>query len=338
MRAGEIIGGLAVVVVTGCSGAHGPAPTPPPAGPGTLEERSFSSSALGVEKQYLVHLPEGYHDSGKRYPVVYLLHHLTSSERTWMDDMEVDATASDLALQAILVMPDGDDSYFTNSVTPADYEQCLAGPLPFERREPPAQYCVRQANYEDYLISDLVAEVDARYRTVARADARALTGVSMGGFAAFSIVLRHPDVFRSAASHSGVLSLRYAGPYPFDARALTLFDAPAGRIAALGPLGGWWQVLFGDRLAHWNAIDPAELAKTVGLEGLSLYLDAGWADEYGLHAEAAHLHYLLQERGAPHTFELVDGGRHDVASWAQRLGESLSHHVQHFRRSGVYPE
>ena len=50
-------------------------------------------------------------------------------------------------------------------------------------------------NWEDYLVRDLVAYVDANYRTLARPESRGIAGHSMGGYGAIVLAMKHPDVF-----------------------------------------------------------------------------------------------------------------------------------------------
>ena len=114
----------------------------------------------------------------------------------------------------IVVMPDGDDGWYTTwngLVTMAD----CAREAPDARAA--ASYCVPWPHYDDYVARDLVARVDSAYRT-AVADARGIAGLSMGGYGAISLALAYPDVFAAAASHSGVLSPLFDRPAPVRAR------------------------------------------------------------------------------------------------------------------------
>lgn len=52
-------------------------------------------------------------------------------------------------------------------------------------------------NWEQAIVTEIVPYIDAHYRTVASADARGIAGHSMGGYGAFTIASRHPDVFGS---------------------------------------------------------------------------------------------------------------------------------------------
>ena len=80
----------------------------------------------------------------------------------------------------IFVLPNGRNvylsSYFTNSKT--------AG------------------NWEDYVVRDLVPDIDRSYRTLKNARSRGITGYSKGGFVALRMAMRVPDVFSSAYAES----------------------------------------------------------------------------------------------------------------------------------------
>jgi S-formylglutathione hydrolase len=52
-------------------------------------------------------------------------------------------------------------------------------------------------NWEDFIFKDVVGYMDAKYRTIARPDARGIAGHSMGGFGALNIAIKHPDIFGS---------------------------------------------------------------------------------------------------------------------------------------------
>ncbi|MCM3869844.1 MAG: alpha/beta hydrolase-fold protein, partial [Pyrinomonadaceae bacterium] len=50
-------------------------------------------------------------------------------------------------------------------------------------------------NWEDYIYRDLVENIDANYRTIARPESRGIAGHSMGGYGAVTLAMKHPDVF-----------------------------------------------------------------------------------------------------------------------------------------------
>lgn len=334
--------------LVGCasSGASptGPAPTTPAAapglaapvagGPGTVATQTFRSAALGVDKSYRVYLPAGYAQSRRRYPVVYLLHGISGDESNWLELGDLAGAADRMRLQAIVVMPDGDAGFYANSVTPARYEECNSGVSPFEEKSPRASTCVHEADYEDYIVRDLIAEVDARYRTVAERRGRAIAGLSMGGFGALSLAMRHRDLFSSAASHSGVLALFYQGPHPYDAARVVLLQDVSRWGVNAGPFGPWIRGIFGPDPRNWRAHDPATLAEELRDGDLAIYIDCGTEDDYLLQNHAAYLHDVLARRGIRHHYELLPG-RHDWSFWKDRIDDSLKFHAGVFAAAGL---
>jgi putative tributyrin esterase len=308
-------------------------PSPPPStagAPPRLVRDSFHSEALGVDKSVVVWLPAGYDGAGPRFPVIYLIHGFGGDQESWVR-LGLARVAERVGLQAIVVMPDGDDGFYANWVGPVDYEACLRTTLPVRRIET-RTYCVRQPRYEDYIVRDLVGWVDGHFRTKADRTGRGLEGMSMGGFGSLELAMRHPGVFSVAASHSGLTSLLYEGPHPFVpgrahlAAELEGWGQDYGRY--IPPLADHIRMIFGDDPAHWRAYDPASLAENLQPDILAAYLDCGTEDEMGLDDQARHLDEVLTARGVAHDLELVPG-RHDGRFFAGRLEHGLRFMAAH---------
>jgi S-formylglutathione hydrolase FrmB len=331
---------LATVTSAGCGRSSSPPPgtapaggsteatvAPPaaaPDGPGRVLDASFASAALGVDKQYKVWLPAGYDElTSRRYPVVYMLHGLGGDETNWIEGGGLDGAADALHLQAIVVMPDGDDSFYANAATPADLDACLARRPPFSRDQAPEDYCVASARYEDYVIRDLIGHVDATYRTIATRAGRGIGGLSMGGFGALQLSMRHRDRFAAAASHSGVDALLYVGPHPYEQGKVVVLDDVAQWGRGVGPIGDLVRGIFGNQVATWRGHDPAVLAGALSDGDLALYLDCGTEDIFQLHDGAQYLHDVLVKRGVHHEWYLGPG-RHDFSFWRDRIDDSLA--------------
>ena len=344
--------GCALAALAAASCAHGPpATTTAPAAttapatatthagrPGTVRDATLHSDALGVDKRYRVWLPAGYDDAdgARRYPVIYMLHGFACTERDWIDRGHLDAAAQSIDLQAIVVMPDGDGSFYADAATAADYDACMHGPLhpAIRTDETRDSFCVRRADYERYIVDDLIAHVDATYRTVAERRGRAIGGFSMGGFGALSLALRHRELFVSAASHSGVVALLYAGPHPYRSGRAQLVDDLPRWVERLGQMGLLLRYVFGTDLGNWRAHDPATLAGSLHDGELALYIDCGTEDQLMLETAAAYLHDVLLARGVRHHFALVPG-RHDFALWSARVADSLAFHQRQFQAAGL---
>lgn len=342
MRAATRIALAAVLAVAAaCSGSSRESTSPPTAGSGATPALAlaahgqvittqFASASLGVDKSVVVYLPAGYAEAPtKRWPVLYYLHGLGGDETSWVSRGHLDQVADQAGLAAIVVMPDADNSFYTDSVTPMDYDACLKdGTGMFIPNQPRKQTCVRTPRYETYVTKDLVAWVDATYRTIATRQGRGIAGFSMGGLGALSLGLRHPDLYAAAASHSGVIAMLYAGPSPYEAGKVTLATDPSQWGRAEGPFGAWVRALYGPDLANWQAHDPATLVGQLTPGKLALYLDCGTEDVFSLQNHAMYVHDLLTARHIEHAY-YVGPGNHDFSFWTPRLPESLKFLTAH---------
>ncbi|MGV9378197.1 alpha/beta hydrolase-fold protein [Nonomuraea sp. NPDC003707] len=163
---------------------------------GTLATGSAPSRALGENIAFNVYLPTGYDRGTDRHPVLYLLHGRGDTMQAWtrvktlLDDM----IRTRRIPPVIAVMPDAPWSergswYADSRYTGAD--------LPGKP-------------VETALTRDLVAYVDATYRTAPIREARLVGGYSMGGAGALRFALAHQDLFSAAA----VLSPAVYTPLP----------------------------------------------------------------------------------------------------------------------------
>lgn len=148
----------------------------------TVEQRTFLSAALQRDMPYEVVLPVGYGSGEQRYAVLYLLHGWQGDETNWVKLTHLVELVSRYPL--IVVTPRAANSWYVNSAThPTD-------------------------RYADYLVTDLIADVDAHYRTIADPHERAVAGLSMGGYGAMLYTLHYPGLFGFTGSISGA----FAGP------------------------------------------------------------------------------------------------------------------------------
>jgi S-formylglutathione hydrolase FrmB len=292
--------------------------------PGTIAEHGFPSAALGVNKRYLVYVPATYAADQRPYPVIYLLHGLGGDETNWTQHGDLVRAADRLGLRALVVMPDGDAGFYVNSRASARYDDCLSAKPPFSPGEPPSTFCVKTPRYDDYVTRDLVADVDARYRTAKSRAGRGIAGLSMGGFGALSLAMKHPDVFSAAAATSGLASLRYAGPHPYRDLASVEIASPS-RWGRDYPerVAEHVRAVFGADEATWRSNDPIALAETLEPGRLALRIDCGESDDFRFDDHARHLHDVLTARGIQHEFQIT-AGTHLFDYWKARLPEILA--------------
>ena len=157
----------------------------PGAKPATVEHIKIHGAALegnlegdAVDRDAIVFLPPSYEKDKKRhYPVVYALHGYSIGAEQWTKEIHVPQTIegafSQGAKEMIVVLPDSKTIYngsmYSSSVTSGDFE--------------------------NYIARDVVAYMDAHYRTIPNRASRGLVGHSMGGYGASRIGMKHPDVF-----------------------------------------------------------------------------------------------------------------------------------------------
>ncbi|MBP6774881.1 MAG: hypothetical protein KA154_17970 [Gemmatimonadaceae bacterium] len=294
---------------------------------GTVHTDTLWAQSLGIRKALTVYLPPSYATSpNRRYPVLVYLHGLGGNERNWVDAGKLDRTLDSLTAtgkpEAIVVMPDGDDSWYTTWNGLIDAAVCRSDTT---RREPAASYCVPWPHYDDYIAHDIIAHVDGRYRTRVGAAHRGIAGLSMGGYGAITLALAYPDVFAAAASHSGVVSPRYLGPVPF---------APPPRYATtLGEMQaatrGLWKSMapaFGRDTIAWMARDPGQLARRALTRRNAamlprLLIDCGVDDAYI--QQNRDLHHTLIQLNVPHEYAEWPGA-HTWSYWSGHAAQSLT--------------
>ena len=244
---------------------------------------TFWSQALGIRKRVMLWLPPSYASQpARRYPVAYYLHGAQGDETNWLVHGRLAPVLDSLVAagmpEMIVVMPDGDDGFYTTWNFLGDWAGCRRNRPP--NAEPADAYCVPWPHYDDYIARDLVAFVDRRYRTLADRRHRGIAGLSMGGYGAMALALAYPDVFSAAASHSGVVT-----PALGDGKLTVLrtrFDVDSLRAAYPRWLWPMEEAAFGKDSIGWAARDPANLATRLHHRNPrlmpALYVDCGTED------------------------------------------------------------
>src|SRR4051794_17860392 len=115
----------------------------------------------------------------KPWSVFYLLHGLSDDHTIWMRRTSIERYVAGLPL--MVVMPDGGRGWYTNAAE---------GP-----------------KHEDDLVKDIVGLVDRTFPVKAERAGRCIGGLSMGGYGAVKVGLKHHDMFASVNSHSGAVGI-----------------------------------------------------------------------------------------------------------------------------------
>lgn len=148
------------------------------------------SPAMGSKQTVRILVPHGWkRDADRTWPVLWLLHGCCEKVgyTSWTRNTDVERLTRDVP--AIVVMPPGGwDGFYSDWL---DHGQ----------GEPP--------RWERFHLTELRRLLEAHYGA---GRSRAIAGLSMGGFGALSYAARHPRMFRSAASFSGVAHTTYSPP------------------------------------------------------------------------------------------------------------------------------
>ena len=247
--------------------------------------RDFVESELeDARREYVTYLPPSYLEDGNReYPVVYLLHGVNGGSREW-EPRDFGARLDELYLsggleESIVIMPDAASLWYVDN----------EGGTP----------------WRSMFTTELIPQVDEEYRTLASRDFRGLSGVSMGGFGAYSIGLAYPELFSSLASHMGALNI------------------PPALLGIVSPGG-----------ADGQSQAPIADASSMSTEELSRYeffFDACEFDDYAFDNAVRSLEQILTAKGVDYTSAIYPEGRHNDDCWVPRIADSFGLHSDHVR-------
>jgi poly-gamma-glutamate synthesis protein (capsule biosynthesis protein) len=157
---------------------------------GSIQRRGYYSSIAATDMVYSVYLPPCYDDTEQVYPVLYLMHGSNSDDRHWLElglaeTLDEQIVRGDL-LPMIVALPFGN---------------WIANENRFDA-----------VSWENVFLLEFLPEVEVNYRVDARQQTRAIGGISRGGFWAFGIAFRHPDLFSAVGGHSAFFARRNAPP------------------------------------------------------------------------------------------------------------------------------
>lgn len=239
-----------------------------------IEFAQFRSETANENLRYRVYVPPCYFESQARFPYLILLHGLSFREQQWEDLGALETLDQGIRLGAlppmILVMP-----YF--------------GQIGQFNQFPP------DASYETVILDELMPAIEADFCVWEDRDHRGIGGISRGGFWAFSIGFRHPDIFSRIGGHSAI--------FPEN-------------LNAVPP--------------QFNPLSLAENSSFLAEVNLRLYLDNAVADSAGQSIQ--QLSNRLTERQIAHQYQINTAGDHDNEYWSAHVQEYLGFYAQSWPR------
>jgi enterochelin esterase-like enzyme len=248
---------------------------------GDVRERWYRSETTGSYRRVFVYCPPGYDtNSSARYPVLYLQHGGAEDERGWPNQGKAanildNLIAEKRAEPMLVVMEKGYASRAGEGITPG-------GP---PRPGQPFSLDRMFSAFEDVVTKDLVKFIDSTYRTTADRDHRAIAGLSMGGMQAYTIGLKHTDMFSAIGGFSG--GGGGFGGAPFDTK-----TAFGGAMADTAAFNNKMKVLF---------------------------LSIGTAEGQGMQDSLRGFHSALDKAGIKTVFYESPGTDHEWLTWRRSL-------------------
>jgi S-formylglutathione hydrolase FrmB len=241
---------------------------------------NYHSRSLEKASSFNIVFPEG-PDVPRPWSVFYLLHGLSDDHTIWMRRTSIERYVAGLPL--VVVMPDGGRGWYTNAA------QGFA--------------------YEDDLIKDVIGTVDRTFPVKAERSGRAIGGLSMGGYGAVKLGLKHPEMFASANSHSGAVGFlrKESGNHAASPE----FERIFGKSPSDGPE---------DPFAIVQKIDHGRIP--------ALRIDCG-TDDFLLDQNRA-FHRQLESLHVPHEYQEFPGG-HEWSYWDRHVQEAIAFHARNLQ-------
>lgn len=267
-----------------------------------IEEKIVKSTILNKTVRYTIYLPADYEHSERAYPVVYLLHGFTDDNTGWLQFGEINrfadkAIADGTIPPMIIVMPNGDSSFYINS---------------YDGKE----------KYEDFFVKEFMPTIEKTYRIKAEKRYRGIAGLSMGGYGTLIYALKYPQLFAAAAPLSAAV---------FDDNALVTMSDTTYNLVFAALFG---RNLKGkDRLSkayYDNSIlKIVETKPAEDLRKVRYWIDCG--DDDFLTKGNSLLHIALIDKKVPHEYRVRDGA-HNWTYWRTGIVDALQFIGQSFHQ------
>jgi S-formylglutathione hydrolase FrmB len=250
----------------------------------TVDTVSIYSPSMHRAARCIVVVPKSAQNN-TRFPTVYLLHGYSGDYGNWLKKVPNIINYAD-EYQELIVCPDGGYSSWY-----------LDSPIDTSMR------------YETYISQEVPAYIDAHYPTIANRAARAITGLSMGGYGALFIGFRHASFFGACGSMSGGVDL-HASIGKFDV------DKRIGDTAHYAD--------------SWTRFSLPYIIRAYPKDSLALIFDCGTEDFfYGVnHA----LHEEMLQLKIPHDYTERPGG-HTWFYWSNAVQFQLLYFKNYFEKT-----
>ena len=248
---------------------------------------TITSKAMQKNIRAVVIKPSTYEKSTQRFPVVYLLHGYSGNFSNWIIKVpQLTRFAEDN--QVLIVCSDGDTAswYFDSPVN-------------------------QKMKYETYIGKEVPAFIDGRYKTIPHREARAITGLSMGGHGAMFIGYRNAQTFGGIGSMSGAVNLE-------GLKKSRLIYNILGDTTSNGK--------------YYEDFNVLNIVKKYPADSVAIIIDCG-VDDFLFEANQK-LHEELLKLKTPHDY-IERPGKHDWPYWANAVEYQLVFFRNYFDKMGI---
>jgi len=286
-------------------------------------DRRIYSTTLGTYRDLYVYLPPGYNDAMACNLIVWL-HGAFGDEQIafFLSRIEVldRLITCGACCATIVVFPDCTVSGLTSPL--AAHSFMVNG---------------RAGCFENHLFDEIIPFVERKYNVRRERPARAIAGISAGGFAALSLAFRHREAFGTIATLAPPANLRYDN---VDHRYLQDFDPATYRwredyrpyqvvgvfFAGLVRLrvGPFVNPIFGPQrelLENVKKYNPADLLFTQDIQPgeFNIFIDYPKLDNFNFDAQTESFVYFARMKGLSLTVIRDDQGRHTVPFFQEQM-------------------
>ena len=162
-----------------------------------VESHSLQSKVLGVDREYTIYLPKSYEtDTDRKYPILYLLHGMTDTDKAWfwrghVNEVMDQLVASGEAAEMIIVSPNAGGSFDEDNWN--------------------GYFDMPGWSYETFFYTEFLPHIESSYRVTGDKAHRAVAGLSMGGGGATAYGQKHTELFSSVYAISALMSIPQHG-------------------------------------------------------------------------------------------------------------------------------
>lgn len=242
----------------------------------------FSPSMDKMIKTVVI-IPDSYFENNNNYHTVYLLHGYGGDYASYIENIpELEYYAD--KLDFIIICPDGGNYWYFDS--PVN----------------------KEVRYETFVSQELVSYVDSSYRSIAKKNSRAITGLSMGGHGALYLGIKHHDIFGLIGSMSGGVDIRlFPGNWEID--------------DVLG--------LYTEEPLNWENHTVINMAGQLEDLDVKIFIDCG-TEDFFLDVNR-NLHIKLLQQGTDHIYREYPG-THNWYYWRKAIKKQLMYFHNNFEK------